>query len=392
VSSPTYTLRPDGAPIDDYLAAVSRLADEVLLRGERLSPILEAYGDFVEALSDEPRRGRSELLVDALLLGVLWRSRGCEANDEDPGRQALVRRLVIERKQGAPPRRDGRTASLLVARTRFRPGDLDPSLAEIVRLLDWLLASGDYDAELGRLEGLVWFLGASHASAGHALSDMVRLAVDFERMSERALGAYTVGVDRFLLGEFAHRGAREDSVQCSRHRIEYHLNMVGAEILNRAWRADFLARRRHLVVLPSCSRGRPDRECHARRVDHALCCSHCEGSCPVSAASRAAERSGARALAVVHGSDFDRLLESPGYAGDDIAILGVACVPSLLAAGWRARAAGLPAQCVLLESSGCDHWLGRPKPTRFDLEELVRLLTSDRAVGSVPASRIAEVA
>jgi hypothetical protein len=392
VNVPTYSLRPNAAPIASYLADVSRLADEVLGAGEALGPILEAYGDFVEALSDEPRRTRSELLVEALLLGVLWRSRACEATGADPARSALVARLVSERRRGASRRRDGSTADLLLPGSRFRPGRLDPSLAEIAELLDWLLASGEYDDELERLEGLIWFLGASHASAEHVLSAIVRLAVHFEAVSERTLGVYTAQVEHFLSGELARRGAREDSVQCSRRRAEYHFNMVGAEILNRAWRSDFLACSRRVVILPSCARIRAATDCRAHRQEHAFRCSHCAVRCPVSMASRAAGRLGAEALAVVHGSDLGRLLGSPVLRGNDVGVLGVACVPGLVGAGWRVRSAGLPAQCVLLESSGCAHWLDDPVPTSLDLGELERMLTPGLMGRGTLLSRIAEVA
>jgi hypothetical protein len=392
VTFTTYSLRPNGVPIGNYLADVSRLADEVLSAGGALRPILRAYGDFVEALSDEPRRGHSELLVEALLLGVLWRSRACEATDADPSRAALVARLVSERRKGVSRRRDGSTRGLLAPQSCFRPGRLDPSLAEIAQLLDWLLASGEYDDELRRLEGLIWFLGASHASAEHVLSAIVRFAARFEAMSERTLGVYTTHVEHFLSAELERRGAREDSVQCSRRRAEYHFNMVGAEILNRAWRGDFLACSRRVVILPSCARSRPATDCQARQQGPALKCSHCTARCRVSVASRAASRLGAEALAVVHGSDLGQLVGSPAMASGDVGILGVACVPGLVGAGWRVRAAGLPAQCVLLESSGCAHWLDRPMPTSFDLGELERMLAADPAGRGTLVSTIAEVA
>jgi len=62
-----------------------------------------------------------------------------------------------------------------------------------------------------------------------------------------------------------------------------------------------------------------------------------------------------------------------------VGIVGVACVPGLVGAGWRARAHGLPAQCVLLESSGCGHWRERPEPSTLDFAELGRILEREPA-------------
>jgi hypothetical protein len=91
------------------------------------------------------------------------------------------------------------------------------------------------------------------------------------------------------------------------------------------------------------------------------------------AATAVAEAAGASAVVVVHGSDFSRFLRSPALAGG-VGIVGVACAAGLLGAGWRARAAGFPAQCVVLEASGCAHWREDPVPTSLDLRELRRIL------------------
>jgi hypothetical protein len=175
------------------------------------------------------------------------------------------------------------------------------------------------------------------------------------------------------------RGRREDTVQCARRRVEYHLNMVGAEILNRAWRARFARCRQHVVVMPGCMRARDDAACAAERTGVDLRCTACAAGCAVRAATAAARRAGAEAVAVIHGSDFSRFLRSPELAGGDVGIVGVACVPGLLGAGWRACAAGFPAQCVLLDASGCEHWRETPVPTSIDVATLRRILDTSRA-------------
>jgi hypothetical protein len=371
--APTYSLCPNGAPPERYLEAVARCSDEVLAAGGALRPIVDAYGTFVELGHREERRSPTEYLVEALVLGVLWRARGRDATARGP-RADLVELLVRERRASGPRRRDGSSARLLSLGVPFRPAEVAPTLADIRRLLEWLLASGEYDDEVGRLAGWEHFLGAEQGSADERLRSIVAFACKFEVASERALGSYTAGVDRFVEHELPGREAREDTVQCSRPRTEYHLNMVGAELLNRAWRAAFLGCRRHVVVLPGCARRHDQPNCRALRSDTELRCRHCTVGCSVSAATRVAMRAGGEAVAVVHGADFSRFLRSPALAGGDVGMVGVACVPGLVGAGWRARASGLPAQCVLLESSGCGHWRQVPAPTALDLGELDRVL------------------
>jgi hypothetical protein len=382
VNAPTYTLRPHGSPPDPYLRAVGCLADEVIASGEPLRSALDAYGELVEATRRERRRTRDEHLLEALTLGTLWRARGHEATRLDGARRAFVDGLAAHRRAGGAKPRDGSTSLILSLDEPFEPGRLAPTLDELDRLLHWLVASCEYDDELERLDGWRSFLHG-RADGAALLAEIVRFAAGFEGRGDRALGSFTRGVDPFLRDALPRRRWREDAMQCARRRTEYHLNMVGAEILNRAWRAEFLACRRHVVVMPGCMRRRDDAGCAAERDGLDLRCTGCTRGCAVDAATRVAARAGAQAVAVTHGSDFSRFLRSPALAGGDVGIVGVACVPGLLGAGWRARAAGFPAQCVLLEASGCVHWRDEPVPTAIDVGELERALRSEPRVREV---------
>lgn len=371
---PTYTLRPSGSPPDLYLRSVSRLADEVLAAGAQLLPIVQAYGAFVERTGRESRRSEPEYLLEALTLGVLWRARGTDATVRCEGTvRAFVEALAAHRRAGGARVRDGSTSLILSLDAPYEPGDPRPTLADLERLLTWLVASGEYDDEALRLDGWAAFLRAEPASAPAWLEELVAFAIAFEAWSDHALGIFTAGVARWFREELPRRRWREDTLQCARRRVEYHLAMVGAELLNRAWRPAFLSCERHVVVMPGCMRAR-EAGCAAERTAVDLRCTGCTKGCAVQTASRIARRSGAEAVAVVHGSDFSRFLRSPELQGGNVGIVGVACAPGLLGAGWRAYAAGLPAQCVLLESSGCPHWRDVASPTSIDFGELERVV------------------
>ncbi len=374
MSHATYCLRPGFQLTEEYLAHVRRLADEVEEAGKDLRPLLEAYGDFVEASGREARRSLEDYLVEALMIGVLWRARGQEACEAALLRGDLLATLVEERRRGESRRRDGSNANILTLGIPTRPGRLDPSLRDLQTLADWLLASGEYDDEVERLSGWLAFLHTT-GEAPVTLRQLTLFAVGFEAMSDERLARYTRRVDHFLGWKLPLRPVREDTVQCSRRRLEYHFNMVGAELLNRAWRADFLACPQHVVVLPGCAR-RHDEDCRALAHEGELHCTHCTPYCSVARASTIAGQHGALAVTVLHGSDFGRFLSSPSLQGGDVGIVGVACVPGLVGAGWRARAKGFAAQCVLLIASGCAHWLDEPRPTTLAFAELERICTA----------------
>jgi hypothetical protein len=368
---------------------VARLADEVLAAGAELHPIVDAYGAFVEETGREKRRSEAEYLLEALTLGVLWRARGADATRPEGAGPALVDELAARRRAGGPRVRDGSTSLILSIDAPFEPGSPAPTLRDLDRLIAWLLASGEYDEEVARLEGWKAFLRANRLSAWETLAEIVALATAFEAWGEHALGIFTAGVERFFRDELPRRRWREDTIQCARRRAEYHLAMVGAEILNRAWRDRFLRCERHVVVVPGCMRSRADADCAAARTAEDLRCTGCTKGCAVLTATRAAGRAGAEAVAVVHGSDFSRFLRSPALRAGKTGIVGVACAPGLLGAGWRADAAGFPAQCVLLESSGCGHWRDVAHPTSIDVRELERVLRAPlraRPAATLPAA------
>jgi hypothetical protein len=198
------------------------------------------------------------------MLGVLWRTRGREATQSDPRTRGLVTELVRERRTGMARRCDGSNAELVNVELSVKRGRIDPTLSEIEQLLDWMLASGEYDDELGRLEGWKAFLSTTQpATNREILRLVVAFAVRFEAAAERQLGGFTTDVESFLRDELPSRPKGEATMQCSRRRVEYHLNMVGSEILNRAWRRAFLGCRRQVVVMPGCARLRGDADCRA---------------------------------------------------------------------------------------------------------------------------------
>src|SRR5512145_855136 len=294
MNAPTYCLNHSETRADSYLAAVRQLADWVLASGESLRAVVDAYAEFVELNGRESRRSFSEYLLEALALGVLWRAHGRDVVDSSERRRSLITELVRERRQGAERRRDASTAALVSMDGWTRRGRIDPTLSEFEQLCSWLYANGEYDDELARLDGWKALLSTTQpATNREILRLIVAFAVRFEAKADRVLGPFTVGVDRFLQQELPARERREDVVQCARRRVEYHLNMVGAEILNRAWRRSFLARPRHLVVLPGCARLRSAEDCRAKQDANELACSHCTLGCTVSAATRFIERAGA---------------------------------------------------------------------------------------------------
>jgi uncharacterized protein len=375
--APTYDLHPGAPGGSTYLRDISTLVEEVLEKGRILGPLTRAYGEFVARTSSAGQPLYEESLLDFLMLGILWRARGREVSSQSPSQRNLVTELVRERRLGFGKRRDGSQNPLLALEIPCEATLPMPRLSDLVTLTEWLLATGEYDDEVKRLDHVLQFVGTLHGHTETTLELILTLASDFETRADRHLGRYTTNVNRFLLEQLPARKSREDAAQCSRRRIEYHLSMVGAELLNRAWQREYLACCEQVVVLPGCLRARDEAGCRAIRTETELHCAHCNSECVVSRATRVAARYGKTTVAVAHGSDFSQFLKAAVARGRNTGIVGVACAPGLLGAGLRAKELGIPAQCIVLDASGCGHWKARGAPSAFDTRELGRILAGE---------------
>jgi hypothetical protein len=65
--------------------------------------------------------------------------------------------------------------------------------------------------------------------------------------------------------------------------------------------------------------------------------------------------------------------------GEGAGIVGVACVSNLVSGGWKAKALGLPPQCVLLDHCGCrKHWHDQGIATDINMKQLRRVLQIEK--------------
>lgn len=126
--------------------------------------------------------------------------------------------------------------------------------------------------------------------------------------------------------------------------------MVGAEILNRAFRKEFLNTHTKLVLLPACMRAQNEEACRMQDSPEGYLCARCTPACNVSELDRLGEEQGYEVRIIPHESSaFTKHAQDRGPIG----IVGIACVLTLISGGWKARELGLVPQCVLLDYCGC---------------------------------------
>jgi hypothetical protein len=243
-----------------------------------------------------------------------------------------------------------------------------------------LEATGEFNQEAARLRLAASCLAKAPPGAFRAAMEAAAEAAAWlEGAGARMLGGYTRQVEDFRAGLERPSSRREDAVLRNRSQVEYHLNLLGAELMNRAYRSAFSAAPKHAVLLPVCLRAHTGQACAAIRSGSGHTCLQCDKSCRVDAVMALGAVEGFEVILISHESDAfsHRLIDRLQH--EHTAIVGVACALNLLSGGLRAKASGLEPQCVILDYCGCgNHWDDAGGfPTELNLNRLRAVLRPD---------------
>lgn len=382
----TYSLKAGRKDSDGYYVDISAFTVEVLDKAEELWPIVEAFQAYIKRTGREPVRTKKEYLFELLTLGTLWRLYCDDANDLPGTSRKLLIGLVSLRKQGGGIKHAADFLRGLMATAFLSPVNRDwyprPTLDHLYKLLGWMAATGEFPQEIRRLEAWCDFWsGGEPELACDDIGKAIAFAGWFEDASLQSLGEYTLNVEEFLRDKQPGHRWKEDVIFSGRRRVEYHLNMVGAEIMNRAFRDDFLSKKKKAVLLPACMRYHAKPECKARTNGLSCECMGCTPQCRVNQITRTGKKFGFDVFLVPHESSVFSGDDGKKLLGEDVGIVGIACVSNLVSGGWKAKALGLPPQCVLLDHCGCrKHWHEEGIPTDINMRQLMRTLSIDDTV------------
>lgn len=322
----TYILETTESNTAQYYESVQELADQVIrVALGQLQPIILDYQE------SRPKQSVEHCILELLLLGIYAR------------RQAQF---------------------------KFITDHLDVELLNTA--LNYLSQSGDYQYLSKKMR--LWF--AYLASQPYEKRDLywrlMNAAVDwFSKRSLEVLGSYTRNVESFLATKY--KPDRADAVFCGSSRLEYHINMVGAEILNHLNRERFLATDNKILALPGCMRTN-NSNCKAKPADLGLECKQCSSKCQVNEITELGLQNGFGVNFVEHQSSLASNAKKLKQMDNQLGIVGVACVPALLEGGYMLEEHGFPAQCVLLDYCGCvTHWHEQGIVTHMNITRLLEI-------------------
>lgn len=377
----TYSLYDGEENSNKYYENIAKFADEVLVKGFQLTtPWINKLKLHIEKFNLETLRRDEEYMLEVLTLGVLWLRYSDDAIRLNIIPKELLIELVEVRQKGGKLKIGADfirgLLGTLILYSEHQPEVVDKikfNMDNFIKLMDWLTATGEFIQEVKRFriwESFLGTMGKEEVADFIALS--VFFAIWFEQESLNNIGKYTEGVEKFLKKVKESHKWREDLIFCSRQRIEYHLNMAGAEIMNRAYRKDFIKAKHKAIFLPACIRKGVDGTCKARSDKGTLHCIGCYPDCEVNKIKGLGKAYGYEVLIIPHESAAfsDKTIKE-----DELGIIGIACITNLLSGGWKAKSLGISAQCILLDYCGCkNHWDDEGFPTSINMEQLQKLM------------------
>ncbi len=374
-----YNLNPEQG--SDFYAKLSAFTDHILAQAQELFPRhIEPYMRH-QAHAGTVLRHRDEYLVEFLMLGMLSERYWPQTRQSSEISIGIHSWLFDMRKRrphlkASIDRVRGYTSARWMYKAHASAGTMTRhSLPKLVR---WLHASGEFKEEAQRLGSWAKWLGqlSEGQSSAHLLAAQDFSAM-FSQQAERSLGMFTEGVRPFLTNhEEIYRG-REDYLFCGRKPDEYHLNMFGAEILNRVLRSAFDATTERVLIVPTCM-CEPRTECRAVNAGLHKICTGCTSRCGVNTLQRNMQLQGMAVRLIPHSSGFSKFLEQWQHQ-KQTGLIGVACVLNLLAGGYEMQRLGIPSQCVFLDNSGCKkHWHPQGIPTRINELQLIKTVCGRR--------------
>jgi uncharacterized protein len=379
-NAPTYQIANDQNHAGNYYRKVSRITDLILEKGEEeLDSVMEIFSAFTLG-KRQIQKSRYELQIELLTQGILWiyysrySTRLTFAKEKT---MSFLNYLRAGSRGKLKSQIDKHKGWIM---EHFFPYSLEDTLIIALvnpksynKWLKWLRSSGEYYHEAHQLSDWYKFWKTHPEIMKTEFPKILGFSKWFLNFCQAELGMYTANISEFR-NNLKTKKNREDRLQTGKREGEYFLNMIGAKILNLAYRDKFLKCNVRTVFVPGCMRAVNGHNCKAVPGKSGIVCAECNVKCNIYKITMEGKRKGFNVRILLHESNMFSH-SSGSLLPEDCAIVGVACVPCLLAGGWKVRSKGLPVQCVLLNYSGCNkHWHDKGIATNLDLDQLNKVM------------------
>jgi len=346
----------------DYYTHIQKFIDEFisdLPKGYKA--ILGDYKLFVTGNKIEDLRTNYEYIYDLLFIGVAYKIYLPNALRINKLKTIIFTKLIKLRKingytKEVSDRIRGILATWLLSETQipdeFYNIDNDFELLEM-----WLEATNEFKEEVKRLRIFINYLKQKDEfEKEEIIEKLIKVTDSFVEKGEKELSVYTKNVNKFIEKNINNYKWKEDYIFCGRKEVEYHLSMVGAELLNRAFKQNYKQTKKRALLLPACMREKPAELCKAKKMGLDFLCTGCSDTCKINSIKKQVKEYECDTYIIPHSSDFSNWLKKWENT-TEIGVIGVACPLNLMQGGLELRALNIPSQCVLLDYCGCkNHW------------------------------------
>jgi hypothetical protein len=375
---PPYNLTNRNGNSDPFYLQLEKISNQVVKAGrEHFQDDILNFRNTRLSQDGVDKKSDNELLLEILMIGVFWNSyKGkwrWNIQLVTPVFNLLYKLRSTFLKEKVDKFR-GRLGSILLDKTPKKNVRFD--IDGFNNLMDWLAATGDLKMEVNILKEWSKFLYFDiKRNSNHFLEDASDFAKWFADYSTSHLGNYTGNVSSFLQHNKKRYRGSEDQFFCSRSQVEYHMNMVGAQLMNESLQNEFLATKNKIMLLPTCMV--KSSNCKAVVSGDKLQCSHCTPDCAVSKTTNEMRKAGVETVLIKHSSDFSKWLK-PWANQTETGLIGTACVLNLLEGGYEMKQLGIPSQCVFLDYCGCKkHWDKNGVATQINIDRAKQLVNPD---------------
>lgn len=385
-----YSLKNGSQDSEKYYRDIAMLSNEVMqVYDEQAGDMVEEYMAFlINELPASKRLSRKEYLFELLLMGVYIREYGGYAMGSNVPAMVLMKSLGKLRRKGglwkqAADTLRGRWAMKMLMKERNRRRFMFPAARNLKHLILWLEATAEFRPQAARIRG--WhrfFRSLTEIESAIYLSVVAQLADWFAAVAGQTLDKYTSQVTPFL--ETVHRNYkhREDAISVNKRSVEYHLNMLGALVMNEVFEKQFQDTTEKVLLVPPCMR--KSIECKSVKSPKGDICLGCDEACAVNRLRQSGMQQDFEVIIMHHASKPPDWLKDPEKS-KNTGVIGVACPANLITGGWTIEDLGVPAQCVVLDHCGCRHWHPEGIITSLNRQELLRRINVESLSFKTPA-------
>lgn len=367
----TYSLKLSSSNSDEYYQTISVFADYWLDHiKNKAKDMLTGFREYLDK-TGLPNRSEDEAAFELLALGVFLHEYREQAHGSPGWSRDLLIFLADSRVRW--PKSElitKKITGLINGVTNSLPKNRRDKPNELLELIVWLKSSGE-NPKAERFQQWYEFTQAGAASTlEKVLHICLTLSSEFMQASTKSLGKYTELVDTYLTTSALEHRWKYDAPFVSRSRSEYHLGMVGTEILNKVYRQRFLLADRKIVIVPPCMSA-PEKKCEAMESPFGAKCNSCSPSCRVNQITRMGEKYNFDVFIIP--DDMKTFTTRKGLKTNGL--VGVSCALTNWNGGWETSSLHIPAQGMLLDYVGCKyHWDRTGFPTDCNLKQLQALL------------------